>query len=537
MKKELLNENRPKIILALVSLAVLLLLMGVFFVFSGIATRNNDAILDAAIGRLTYTEDAARAELDSLIAVADCKSSSDAAKGRLYRSMAEVSYMIGDDMLYKKYAAGAFYYLGRAGDGESQAYLVDKYIGRLYANGSYASANLMLDRLSGAIDISSLSLELQASYYLSRADIMQMINEDSGAFMQAAEAAILLMPSGSQKELHRAKLELLSARSAILGGDFGMAAEILSRYSENDDFELGEKQVYVVCDFRIPYYELMARLACNSGDLALLKEYTGKYIDYCDMYKFRAMKLNLISYIVASLDDGVDDNEYVALEKSIAGETLDEMTNKYGEFLLADIKATTEKLELQDARLYSQKTHMFIVVVAVYLLILFYSLGSIFMNYVNKDGLTRLNNRRKYERARLICERKHIPYCLLMLDIDDFKKVNDTFGHLRGDEVLKSVSGIILSFTGRGIFAYRYGGEEMCMMLLRVPETRAREIAEEIRRRVEKSVGEHEGEVTVSIGIGVSERGENVFQEADRRLYTAKQNGKNAVCNKSSAVE
>ncbi len=533
MQKELLSENRSRILLILISLAVTLLVLGVYFASNSVSISRNDKALDEAIARLTYTEDSAEEELDSLSALSSLEPVSDIERGRLYRSMAEVSYMTGDDMLYNRYAASAFHYLKRAGDEASIAYLTNKYIGRLYANGCYTSADMVLSNLNDNISISSLSLDLQASYYLSRADIAQMMNKDPEQYLSASKAAILLMEDSPQKALHTAKLALLLARRAILSGDYAEAESLLSGYSETDDFGLGKNQVYAICDFRIPFYEIQARLACISGDSEALRAYTDKYIEYCDIYSFRAMKLNLLRVITSYQSNDGEINYYSALEKSVSEANLTEMTNEYGQFLLADIDATTEKLELADAKRVSARNSFLIIVISLFLIILLYCLTVIFIDYMNKDSLTRLNSRKKYEQARLVCERKHIPYCLIMLDIDDFKRVNDTFGHQRGDEVLRSISAIMRGFTGRGIFAYRYGGEELCMILLRVPEKRTSEIAEEIRKSVESGIGSGKRRVTVSIGIGVSENGENVFQQADRRLYTAKQNGKNMVCSET----
>lgn len=74
---------------------------------------------------------------------------------------------------------------------------------------------------------------------------------------------------------------------------------------------------------------------------------------------------------------------------------------------------------------------------------------------------------------RNYCEKNHIPHCLILLDIDDFKHINNTFGHLKGDDVLRTICKVIKGYSGRGISCYRYGGDELCMMLLKVPESRA----------------------------------------------------------------
>ena len=126
-------------------------------------------------------------------------------------------------------------------------------------------------------------------------------------------------------------------------------------------------------------------------------------------------------------------------------------------------------------------------------------------------------------------------FCLLLMDIDNFKKVNDTFGHDCGDEVLKFVAGIISNGVRKNDNVFRWGGEEI-LVLLNSDEQKAIEVAEKIRREIEKSVVNYRGEVkvsvTVTIGLSTYAGGKSIqdmMDDADAKLYYGKRHGKNQV--------
>jgi diguanylate cyclase (GGDEF)-like protein len=157
------------------------------------------------------------------------------------------------------------------------------------------------------------------------------------------------------------------------------------------------------------------------------------------------------------------------------------------------------------------------------------------------DGLTRIHNRRAFD-ERLVDEmRRHQryrqPMCLLMLDLDHFKTVNDTYGHLAGDQVLREV-GRLLSETLRSTdFTARYGGEEFVVILPQTSEEQARMLAERLRGLIAATPFRHNGQpfsITVSIGVaflmpGALARRKTLLEKADQALYQAKHLGRNQV--------
>ena len=133
---------------------------------------------------------------------------------------------------------------------------------------------------------------------------------------------------------------------------------------------------------------------------------------------------------------------------------------------------------------------------------------------------------------------------IVMLDLDDFKNVNDTYGHQEGDLVLKTISAMIQkhvdSLKNEGAACGRWGGEEFMILLPGMTESEAAAFAEEIRSRFEKSPFKLCGHKTASMGVAQAQPGESadhVVSRADQALYHAKSEGKNTICLSSRMVK
>ena len=157
----------------------------------------------------------------------------------------------------------------------------------------------------------------------------------------------------------------------------------------------------------------------------------------------------------------------------------------------------------------------------------------------SRDPLTQLLTRR-YLDKRLpgILSRHRLndaPLSLLMLDLDRFKRVNDRFGHLTGDEVLRGAAEVIQSCIRGADAAIRYGGEEVCVVLPGAEIKRAAEVAERIRHSIEVarfSERQPDLQVTASLGVAQADEDEDAqrcLARADAALYRAKEQGRNQV--------
>ena len=154
------------------------------------------------------------------------------------------------------------------------------------------------------------------------------------------------------------------------------------------------------------------------------------------------------------------------------------------------------------------------------------------------DGLTGLYNRRywqeRFDEMHKLCVRREKPSTALMLDIDHFKRINDTYGHQAGDKVIKMLAALIKRCVRETDLAGRYGGEEFAIILNDSSVEDAKIVAERIRQLAQRLMVEHEGEsISFTVSLGLAQfspdfKGAMAWLEcADQALYEAKENGRN----------
>jgi diguanylate cyclase len=153
------------------------------------------------------------------------------------------------------------------------------------------------------------------------------------------------------------------------------------------------------------------------------------------------------------------------------------------------------------------------------------------------DALTGLCNRRYFD-EELATQALKPDLSLILVDLDHFKKINDTHGHVMGDLVLKATAKKLQGACRENAQAFRFGGEEFVIILPRTSLSKARQVAESMRRAIEKigvkdkRSGEVLGDITASFGVAQLEKGMNplaLIEKADKFLYEAKRLGRNRV--------
>lgn len=152
------------------------------------------------------------------------------------------------------------------------------------------------------------------------------------------------------------------------------------------------------------------------------------------------------------------------------------------------------------------------------------------------DTMTEIANHRAFqERLReeiARAQRYNYPFILLMLDVDDFKPYNDTFGHPAGDQVLREIAAVMRETVREGDLVARYGGEEFAALLPQTDAKHGRIVAERVREAVQRHRFAHR---TVTLSIGAAEfpvdggEAEKLIVSADQALYSAKRGGRNRV--------
>lgn len=161
------------------------------------------------------------------------------------------------------------------------------------------------------------------------------------------------------------------------------------------------------------------------------------------------------------------------------------------------------------------------------------------------DSLTGLNNRRCYDQQFETewnrAARNNAPFSLIMIDIDNFKMFNDTYGHLNGDHALRTVANVLIGTVKRGTdYVFRWGGEEFAVILPDTPRDGAANVAEKIRANAAATpivMGKEAVNITISLGAGTLVPEPSSYpwfaakfcESVDQALYKAKRGGKNRV--------
>ncbi len=170
----------------------------------------------------------------------------------------------------------------------------------------------------------------------------------------------------------------------------------------------------------------------------------------------------------------------------------------------------------------------------------------VFKKRATLDPLTQVSNRAEFDQAHEEFVEQHlklgVPFSLIICDIDHFKKVNDTYGHQAGDDVLVSFATLLKRFCRSGDLVARYGGEEFVILCADCDNASATNLAEKIRKELAATPQEALGNSPVTCSIGVTEvqngdTAETMLRRADRALYQAKDGGRNQVVQLGSGLE
>jgi len=156
-----------------------------------------------------------------------------------------------------------------------------------------------------------------------------------------------------------------------------------------------------------------------------------------------------------------------------------------------------------------------------------------------QDALTKLNNRAAFDeyfaKAMVRFHHKSFKMALAVIDIDDFKKINDTYGHTAGDKTLQVIANTLYTSVDKSVFVARYGGEEFVLIYLSIHKEQLMEELNQLNNKIANLPFKFKNnKVSITLSIGVShiiddDNIHTVFERADKAMYQAKAQGKNQV--------
>ena len=500
--------------------------------------KKNQALIDEAVSKIEYTQDKLAYDLELFLPLTKLKNLTDEQNGQIYLLITNFYYLNNDIKSYFETVGRALFYCQRA----------KNFGGTLYLYASMAKYFLQIGADQLAFEVTAKMASFGSIYecdnVLSRIQAFQvyssyLINEKEfdRAYLAAvkvvedADLASIMTSPAIKNEYERAgqtiKATILLNQDKI-NEAYTMACSLFERYVNPDEVV----SQFSAFDFYMPLLEIQIRWAVAQQNFEKAIEYFKEYGKYCDMFFFKNKKIRMAGFLMSSLPlEMSNERREIYTWLSEDSQSLVKSLVKDYTFLVYD-KFSTIMTELDLQNTIYEKTRdkvrstVFNLLLAAVIILLCYTL----FNEAQTDGLTKLSNRGALNTKIFWLEFFKIHYSAIMIDLDDFKKINDTYGHKTGDEVLKGVSGIVLDAEHPHMRAYRYGGEEIVVIFERTSFDDVIRQAESIRSKICRLKFENEVKITASFGIGT--KPENPIIQADENLYYAKRKGKNIVAYK-----
>ncbi|RDY26320.1 GGDEF domain-containing protein [Romboutsia weinsteinii] len=362
--------------------------------------------------------------------------------------------------------------------------------------------------------------------YINLADIYSRIDETDKS-LEYIEKSIKYGTSHKANTIAR---KIIEARSYFYKGEITKADEILSEINIDKDID-----DYVLIDTYIPYLAVRTKIEFAKGNEGKAFELSEKLFDICDKEGQIDIKLSNMKYLLNYLEspDYKYDDEIITHYRQELIDLYNEISpEKNEESVFYIINSIWDRMHYLESL--ETKAMMYIGAgfMTLILILVFYILISRLKNSINKsrvDALTNIYNRMFFDLTYNKYLKKGIGFGLIIIDIDFFKSINDTYGHAFGDIVLKNVAKVIKNRLSKDDIIFRYGGEEFCILSENKGLQEVIDLSELIREEVERMVWRENIKVTISLGISYTGESDDMFKQADSNLYKSKNSGRNRV--------
>ena len=292
-----------------------------------------------------------------------------------------------------------------------------------------------------------------------------------------------------------------------------------------------------VYDFLQPVLLVKTQWALRTRNYGKAIEYYKEYGKWAKKFDFIMKKVDLTKDLLFALPTTMV-KERDELFKSLAYDT-DYLSQNYinNYTTITDNQLANIKFTLT----FQTEHHLAIIHVYEGICIVFFIFLSLLLILVmiydetQTDGLTKLRNRKALDNRLKNFALAGKKYSAIMIDIDNFKKLNDTYSHAFGDEVLRTVSEIFINSESHNVQCYRYGGEEILVLLEHFDLEHAVRLSEYLRHEISSLKWSKNIHVTASFGLGFEST--QAVQEADENLYVAKNKGKNFTAYKKDGKQ
>lgn len=455
-------------------------------------------------------------------------------KGLLYERISNIYKFQNDTLGYYQYLGYALYYLDVAGKQDTVANIYADLANYYINNDSYEKAQEMVDEIWNRCDVEQLdSLQTQSFIYRIQAVLSEHEGnyEDALRQLELSEACVDQSHTGIFEDAYYAMIDVVRADVLFMQEEYEAADAIVAQYAHHELFDSTVYRSIVVRDFIIPYYEVAAKLAAYHKKETYATQVIDAYCYYCEEYEYWKNEIDTLLYLMENYPAKEEENNYAIYDKINKAylKATDMQSVEYTLLIDSQLQNSMEEQTKAaiDHKAYIRKIRVIIFAVVIGLLVFIILLYVMYQNYL--DGLTKIGNRRALNLCIWWNKMTKKQYAVIMMDIDDFKKVNDTYGHGEGDLVLQKIGRILLEARGKDTDVFRYGGEEFAVVIRDNYIEKTISLAEHIRWVVENSEWNYDQHITISVGVAGDKQNQDVLKEADKNLYYSKCNGKNIV--------
>ena len=511
---------------------------------------NHEKVIKVINEDLMFRWDTMDGELEYINNLIDTGHFTNEDLGRLYERASLIYMQKGETMTYYRYLGYALYYLERSNDKD---YTVNIYLdlANFFLNNYTGdSAKNMIKHaqdVKAFDDIENLQVR---SYAYRMLGIVAIYDNDfvtAEKYLDLAEDMVAQSNTGVFEEAYNAIDQAWLARVYVETGRYDECRELLEKWEGHAMFTTDVYRQIMLRDLIIPFYQtkvyLTAAEIINNPEYARagmreqqeLKIATclDEFMPLCEENGYQKAELSTILKLQSDYPPSSEliRTKLFEIVNSLYTELFNNQNITYSNVI--DNTVTDSKNEMaKDDMLQRQMVHrteiiLFSVLIVVVMIIIFI----IIILNSRIDVLSGLLNRRAFNHAFYKTKRRKPEYGIIMIDIDDFKQINDTYGHQNGDIVLWRLGQLMQREITSDVHCYRYGGEEFVILLDKKALPYANRIAERLRNNMQQQAWEFGDKlvVTISVGVASGKGKDDVLKLADDNLYKAKDGGKNRV--------
>ena len=523
----------------IIVISVIAVLTAVFFLImipykKSVAKRTHERINYYINNELSYEADSYDVYISQIYQLLNLPYITDYDKGHLYERLAQI-YKFQEDTLSFYHALGnALYYLNKAEDKSIAVNIYEDIANYYLTDCNLEQAKIYVNKASEICPSEDIQ-DPQVKSYAYRMQAIMMIHDgnlDEARKLIDISTSILSQNSDTLwYPSYVAINDMVYAAIYYEEGNYDEASSLIDKHKDSEFFSSPIYADITTRDFVLPYYDVACKLAALQDDEEQLMLYLTEYRTSSNKFGYTKQEQKILTEISeggyelsegtrSEINDRIlenyklivetQSNDYAALISEPLENGIDEQAN-----LNESLEATRRKnmLRLLD------------VIIAVTILLVIFLIVSRSL----RDPLTGVGNRRKMNYSLLTGFLYSGNVSFIMMDIDNFKRVNDTYGHDKGDEVLKRLGILLKLMHNHKNRCFRYGGEEFVMIVYDSDPAMALRIAENVRRDFEWQKWDFMDGVTISLGVSTGRLSQATLVEADKNLYYSKEHGKNAV--------